>query len=149
MGNYTTLNEQVDRLRSLMQIKPINEGSTDQLQGEMTESLGSNMMGLAKRLLNIRTPDEKKAEVLRYIESGENPNVTKAYNQFKQTNPMKAQKYIEFYMTYPSGYPKWDGTKFIEQVETSFLQEKEVTPPPYKSEPHSLNPHPEHGDDGW
>jgi hypothetical protein len=172
MARYTTINEQVDRLKSLMQVtptKPISEG------------FGGTVTNLAKRLLGVRSLEEKKAEVLRFIESGAHPMMTKAYNQYKMENPMKAQKYLEFYATNPNDFPKWDDTTraFRATGQSSWLGEEEGTelkknprldairaniPPEtkekvaqahqqadakFKSEPHSLNPHPEDGDDGW
>lgn len=179
---YNTLNEQVDRLKSLMNIK---ESSIDQLTGEMEEGFGGKFLQgasvLAKKLMGIPSLEQKKAETLKFIQSGAHPMMTKAYNQFNMQNPMKADKYVEFYAMNPNGFPKWDDTTgaFRDTGESSWLDEEDggelkknprlnairANIPPetveyvaqahqqadakFKSEPHSLNPHPEDGDDGW
>jgi hypothetical protein len=101
---YKTLQEDVNRLRSIMNVAPINEG-------------------LFGRMMGAEPTSDKKAKALVYILGGQNPNLTKAYNQFKSEDPIKADKYVEFFAVYPNGYPKWDGEKFVEQVPTPALTE--------------------------
>lgn len=95
-----------------------------ELMKTLNESLGGNVSNFAKRMLGLRSPEEKKAMVIRYLESGENPHKTRKYNELKAQNPLVAQKYVDFFVLYPNSHPKWDGTKFVEQIETSFLQEE-------------------------
>ena len=145
---YNTLNEQVDRLKSLMNIK---ECSTNQLTGEMGEGFGGKFLQgastLAKQLMGITSLGQKKAETLKFIQSGAHPMMTKAYNQFKMQNPMKADKYVEFYATNPNGFPKWDDTTgaFRETGETQWLGEEGGLPPTAAP---ALNPRPEDGNGG-
>jgi hypothetical protein len=97
-----TLTENVDRLKDLMQIN------------ESIGSFANNAMSLAKKLLDIKNPEEKKTEVLHYIESGKNPHMLRAYRMYKAESPIKGEMYIQFYVEHPNGFtPKWDGTKFV------------------------------------
>lgn len=105
------LTEQLNRMRTLIKSDTITEG------------FGEKMSLLARELLGIRSPEEKMAIAQRYIDSGKNPNVTAAYNQFLQQDPDKAAKYVRFYSNYPEGYPKWNGQDFVEQVHTSMMAE--------------------------
>jgi hypothetical protein len=119
MERYNTLNEQVDRLKTLMNIK---ESPADQLTGELAEADINEWFGgdfartlatLSKRLLGIRSPEEKKAAVSQFIQSGAHPMMTAVYNKYKDTDPLKAEKYIEFYAQHPDDFPKWDASKMI------------------------------------
>lgn len=102
--NYSTIQEDVNRLRAIMNIKVINEGIFGNMHGtEMTP--------------------EKKEQALMMIKN--HPNRYRAYTQFQLEDPNKADKYVEFFAIYPNGYPKWDGEKFVEQVPTPFLNELE------------------------
>jgi hypothetical protein len=93
-----TLEEQIDRYKKLMQI---NEGFVDKTKN------------LAKDVLGIKNTEEKKLEALHYIQSGKNQNITMAYNKFQQEDPVKADKYVQFYVENPNDFPKWDGDQFI------------------------------------
>jgi hypothetical protein len=95
-----TITEDVDRLKDLMQI---NEG---------IGTFANGAMSLAKRLFDIKNPEEKKAEVLQYITSGKNPHMLKAYNMYKDESPAKGEMFAQFYVDNPGYSPKWDGTKF-------------------------------------
>jgi hypothetical protein len=99
---YNTLQEDVNRMRSIMNVKPINEGLFD-------------------RMMGAEVTPEKKAQALAAIQN--HPNRSAAYQQFQLEDPMKADKYVEFFAMYPNGYPKWDGEKFVEQTETPYLNE--------------------------
>lgn len=96
------LTEQVSRLKNLMGVKPITEGFFGRMMGSEA------------------TP-EKKAQALAAIQN--HPTRAAAYQQFQMEDPMKADKYVEFFAIYPNGYPVWDGEKFVEQVPTPSLNE--------------------------
>ncbi len=99
---YNTLQEDVNRLRSIMVPNKINEGFFGRMMGaEPTPE---------KR-------DRALADIMKH------PNKSKIYQQLQIEDPTKADKYVDFFAVYPNGYPKWDGEKFVEQVPTPALNE--------------------------